>query len=76
MWAAFWATDIAENQISFLKVCSSYPEMVIVPKGIGDDYLRISATFRDGGRFPVLSYYHQETKVRYYHILVQAIAID
>uniref|UniRef100_A0A914R681 Myotubularin phosphatase domain-containing protein n=1 Tax=Parascaris equorum TaxID=6256 RepID=A0A914R681_PAREQ len=36
--------------------------MVIVPKGIGDDYLRISATFRDGGRFPVLSYYHQETK--------------
>uniref|UniRef100_A0A0M3HP20 Myotubularin phosphatase domain-containing protein n=1 Tax=Ascaris lumbricoides TaxID=6252 RepID=A0A0M3HP20_ASCLU len=44
------------------RVCSSYPEMVIVPKGIGDDYLRISATFRDGGRFPVLSYYHQETK--------------
>lgn len=44
------------------RVCPSYPEMVIVPKGIGDDYLRISATFRDGGRFPVLSYYHQETK--------------
>lgn len=37
--------------------------MVIVPKGIGDDYLRISATFRDGGRFPVLSFYHGETKV-------------
>ncbi|VDN04858.1 unnamed protein product [Thelazia callipaeda] len=44
------------------QVCSSYPEMVIVPKGIGDDYLRISATFRDGGRFPVLSFYHKETK--------------
>ncbi|VDK42562.1 unnamed protein product [Anisakis simplex] len=44
------------------RVCGSYPEMVIVPKGIGDDYLRISATFREGGRFPVLSYYHQETK--------------
>ncbi|KAH7701803.1 MTM-9 protein, partial [Aphelenchoides avenae] len=40
----------------------SYPEMVLVPKGIGDDFLRISATFRDGGRFPVLCYYHVETK--------------
>lgn len=37
--------------------------MVIVPKGIGDDYLRISATFRDGGRFPILSFYYEETKV-------------
>ncbi|KAL3981826.1 Myotubularin-related protein 9 [Acanthocheilonema viteae] len=44
------------------RVCSTYPEMVIVPKGIGDDYLRISATFRDGGRFPILSFYHGETK--------------
>uniref|UniRef100_A0A915D9J4 Myotubularin phosphatase domain-containing protein n=1 Tax=Ditylenchus dipsaci TaxID=166011 RepID=A0A915D9J4_9BILA len=44
------------------EVCSSYPQMVIVPKGIGDDFLRISATFRDGGRFPVLCYYHHETK--------------
>ncbi|KAL6724353.1 hypothetical protein Aduo_019249 [Ancylostoma duodenale] len=43
-------------------VCPSYPEKVIVPKGIGDDYLRISATFRDGSRFPVLSYYHKSTK--------------
>ncbi|KAK6760392.1 hypothetical protein RB195_021746 [Necator americanus] len=44
------------------EVCPSYPEKVIVPKGIGDDYLRISATFRDGSRFPVLSYYHKSTK--------------
>ncbi|EFO20414.2 hypothetical protein LOAG_08075 [Loa loa] len=44
------------------RVCSTYPEMVIVPKGIGDDYLRISATFRDGGRFPILSFYHGKTK--------------
>ncbi|TMS36543.1 hypothetical protein L596_003684 [Steinernema carpocapsae] len=43
-------------------VCPSYPEAVIVPKGIGDDFLKISASFRDGGRFPVLSYYHYETK--------------
>ncbi|KHJ99809.1 hypothetical protein OESDEN_00210 [Oesophagostomum dentatum] len=45
------------------QVCQSYPEKVIVPKGIGDDYLRISATFRDGSRFPVLSYYHKSTKI-------------
>ncbi|VDM53870.1 unnamed protein product [Angiostrongylus costaricensis] len=44
------------------KVCASYPEKVIVPKVIGDDYLRISATFRDGSRFPVLSYFHKHTK--------------
>ncbi|KAI1725711.1 myotubularin-like phosphatase domain-containing protein [Ditylenchus destructor] len=44
------------------EVCPSYPETVVVPKGIGDDFLKISATFRDGGRFPVLSYYHAETK--------------
>ncbi|GMT35764.1 hypothetical protein PFISCL1PPCAC_27061, partial [Pristionchus fissidentatus] len=43
-------------------ICPTYPEKVIVPRGIGDDYLRISATFRDGFRFPVLSYYHASTK--------------
>ncbi|VDL69652.1 unnamed protein product [Nippostrongylus brasiliensis] len=43
-------------------VCPSYPEKVIVPKGIGDDYLRITATFRDGARFPVLSYFHKSTQ--------------
>ncbi|MFH4977553.1 hypothetical protein AB6A40_004262 [Gnathostoma spinigerum] len=50
------------NYYSCVWVCPTYPEKVIVPKGIGDDYLRISATFRDGGRFPVLSYCHQETR--------------
>ncbi|CAD6185600.1 unnamed protein product [Caenorhabditis auriculariae] len=43
-------------------ICPSYPTTVIVPKGIGDDYLRISATFREGGRFPVFCYYHNLTK--------------
>lgn len=46
-----------------LQVCPSYPEAVIVPKGIGDDYLRASASFREDGRFPVLSYYHRDTRV-------------
>lgn len=43
-------------------VCQTYPEKVIVPKGIGDDYLRIAATFRDGGRFPVLSFVDRKSK--------------
>lgn len=46
------------------QVCATYPEQVIVPQGIGDDFLRISATYRDGSRFPVLAYYHRYTRVR------------
>lgn len=41
-------------------VCSSYPPLVAVPKDIDDDALRKVATFRHGGRFPVLSYYHKK----------------
>lgn len=41
-------------------VCSSYPAMVTVPKEIDDDTLRKVASFRHGGRFPVLSYYHKK----------------
>lgn len=40
-------------------VCPSYPPLVAVPKGIDDEALRAAATFRHGGRFPVLSYYHK-----------------
>ncbi|CAB3397704.1 unnamed protein product [Caenorhabditis bovis] len=54
----FRISSVNEN----FSICPSYPDKVIVPKGIGDDYLKISATFRDGGRFPVLSYFHKETK--------------
>ncbi|XP_010141426.1 PREDICTED: myotubularin-related protein 9, partial [Buceros rhinoceros silvestris] len=41
-------------------VCPSYPPVVIVPKSIDDEALRKVATFRHGGRFPVLSYYHKK----------------
>ncbi|KAM5164286.1 myotubularin-related protein 9 [Mantella aurantiaca] len=40
--------------------CPSYPPIVIVPKSIDDESLRKVATFRHGGRFPVLSYYHRK----------------
>lgn len=41
-------------------VCPSYAPLVAVPKDIDDDALRKVATFRHGGRFPVLSYYHKK----------------
>ncbi|KAF3702791.1 Myotubularin-related protein 9 [Channa argus] len=41
-------------------VCSSYPPLVAVPKDVDDDALRKVATFRHGGRFPVISYYHRK----------------
>ncbi|KAK1795914.1 hypothetical protein P4O66_009024, partial [Electrophorus voltai] len=41
-------------------ICPSYPVLVTVPKDIDDDSLCKAATFRHGGRFPVLSYYHKK----------------
>lgn len=41
-------------------VCPSYPALLTVPKDVDDDTLRKVATFRHGGRFPVLSYYHKK----------------
>lgn len=38
--------------------CPTYPPAVIVPAAVADDALRTAARFRQGGRFPVLSYYH------------------
>ncbi|XP_054470192.1 myotubularin-related protein 9-like isoform X2 [Anoplopoma fimbria] len=41
-------------------VCPSYPPAVIVPKTTDDDTLEKAAKFRQGGRFPVLCYYHRK----------------
>ncbi|CAJ1073923.1 myotubularin-related protein 9-like isoform X4 [Xyrichtys novacula] len=41
-------------------VCPSYPPAVIVPKSINDDSLKKVAKFRQGGRFPVICYYHRK----------------
>ncbi|KAH8372204.1 hypothetical protein KR093_010586 [Drosophila rubida] len=40
-------------------VCATYGATLIVPKAISDEQLTLSAAFRDGGRFPVLSYRHE-----------------
>uniref|UniRef100_A0A8C7BZ53 Myotubularin phosphatase domain-containing protein n=1 Tax=Neovison vison TaxID=452646 RepID=A0A8C7BZ53_NEOVI len=39
-------------------LCPSYPRAVIVPRAVDDDALARCAGFRQGGRFPVLSYHH------------------
>lgn len=41
-------------------VCPSYPPLLTVPKDIDDESLCKAASFRHGGRFPVLSYYHKK----------------
>ncbi|XP_044146704.1 myotubularin-related protein 9 [Bufo gargarizans] len=41
-------------------VCQSYPPVLIVPKTMDDESLRKVAAFRQGGRFPVQSYYHRK----------------
>ncbi|XP_065600713.1 myotubularin-related protein 9-like isoform X2 [Cyrtonyx montezumae] len=38
--------------------CPTYPPAVIVPAAVSEETLRRAARFRQGGRFPVLSYYH------------------
>ncbi|RVE49502.1 hypothetical protein evm_005843 [Chilo suppressalis] len=44
-------------------VCSSYGKAVVVPKSIDDETLAAAATFRQGGRFPVLAYRHNNGAV-------------
>ena len=46
----------------FPQVCETYPERLVVPKSISDDYLKRSASFRRHGRFPLLSYLHKSSK--------------
>ncbi|XP_074847586.1 myotubularin-related protein 9 isoform X1 [Carettochelys insculpta] len=52
-----WRLSYVNKEFS---VCPSYPPAVIVPKSVDDEALRRVATFRHGGRFPVLSYYHKK----------------
>lgn len=45
------------------QICSTYPELAIVPAAVDDEIIKESAKFRQGSRFPVLSYFHKPTKV-------------
>ncbi|XP_017785758.1 PREDICTED: myotubularin-related protein 9 [Nicrophorus vespilloides] len=44
-------------------VCPTYSSTIIVPKSIDDETIMAAANFRDGGRFPVLSYRHDNGAV-------------
>ncbi|CAH1403312.1 unnamed protein product [Nezara viridula] len=52
-----------EWRISYINsdfsICPSYPKAVVVPKAIDDETLIAASRFREGGRFPVLSYRHE-----------------
>ncbi|XP_074832762.1 myotubularin-related protein 9-like isoform X2 [Carettochelys insculpta] len=41
-------------------ICRTYPPTVIVPASVDDNVLKKAARFRQGGRFPILSYYHKK----------------
>ncbi|KDR15085.1 Myotubularin-related protein 9 [Zootermopsis nevadensis] len=51
-----------EWRISYInkdfQVCATYPSAVVVPKCVDDNTIKAAASFREGGRFPVLSYRH------------------
>lgn len=44
-------------------ICPSYGAALVVPKSIDDDTIIASASFREGGRFPILSYRHDNGAV-------------
>ncbi|XP_043388292.1 myotubularin-related protein 9-like isoform X4 [Chelonia mydas] len=52
-----WRLSCANGDFT---ICSSYPPAVIVPATVDDNILKKAARFRQGGRFPVLSYYHKK----------------
>ncbi|XP_006196989.2 myotubularin-related protein 9-like isoform X1 [Vicugna pacos] len=54
-----WRLSEANEDFS---LCPSYPRAVIVPRAVDDDALARSARFRQGGRFPVLSYHHAPSR--------------
>ncbi|XP_019403357.1 PREDICTED: myotubularin-related protein 9-like isoform X2 [Crocodylus porosus] len=42
--------------------CPTYPSAITVPAVVDDEALRKIARFRQGGRFPILSYYHKKNQ--------------
>lgn len=45
------------------QVCPTYAAVLVVPKAISDAEIIASAQFRDGGRFPVVSYRHENGSI-------------
>ena len=49
--ASFWRVSLANMEF---RICDSYPEVLVVPKILTDDEVKVVANFRSGGRLPVL----------------------
>ena len=49
--------------VFYYQVCSTYPQLVVVPKSVDDETITQAACFRQSGRFPVLSYHHKANGV-------------
>ncbi|XP_040282126.1 myotubularin-related protein 6 [Bufo bufo] len=57
---AYWQLSDVNREY---KVCETYPRDLYVPLPASKPIIVGSSKFRSKGRFPVLSYYHQETQV-------------
>uniref|UniRef100_A0A3P9LJ15 Myotubularin related protein 7b n=1 Tax=Oryzias latipes TaxID=8090 RepID=A0A3P9LJ15_ORYLA len=53
-----WVSTPANSEF---RVCDTYPSQLFVPKSATPTVIVGSARFRSRGRFPVLSYFHQDT---------------
>lgn len=64
-WAKLLASDEwrLTNLNSDFTVCPTYSSVLVVPKSITDEEIISSAVFRDGGRFPIISYRHENGAV-------------
>ncbi|XP_026481197.1 myotubularin-related protein 9-like [Ctenocephalides felis] len=55
-----WRLSFVNKDFS---ICPTYGSIVVVPRRVSDEVLIASALFRDGGRFPVFSYKHENGAV-------------
>ncbi|XP_028999161.1 myotubularin-related protein 7b isoform X1 [Betta splendens] len=53
-----WVTTAANSEY---RVCDTYPSEVFVPKSATPAVIVCSSRFRSRGRFPALTYFHQDT---------------
>uniref|UniRef100_G3PVV8 Myotubularin phosphatase domain-containing protein n=1 Tax=Gasterosteus aculeatus aculeatus TaxID=481459 RepID=G3PVV8_GASAC len=53
-----WVATVANSEY---RVCDTYPSQLFVPKSATTALIVGSSRFRSRGRFPVLSYFHQDT---------------
>ncbi|XP_006806637.1 myotubularin-related protein 7-like [Neolamprologus brichardi] len=66
-----WVATAANSEY---RVCDTYPSELFVPKSATPAIIVGSSRFRSRGRFPALSYFHQDTLVRHTHVCIYILA--